>query len=176
MNTLKNWLVVFFLATCVSAYAQQPNLDVPYVPTKQEVVEEMLKQANVQPGDVVYDLGCGDGRIIITAAQKFGATGVGVDLNPERIKEANANAKAAGVTDKVRFVEGDLFEFDFSEANVVTMYLLPSVNLKLRPKLLSELKPGSRVVSHDFDMGDWKAEKVVEVGNDTVYLWTIPAN
>ena len=153
MNTLKNWLVVFFLATCVSAYAQQPNLDVPYVPTKQEVVEEMLKQANVQPGDVVYDLGCGDGRIIITAAQKFGATGVGVDLNPERIKEANANAKAAGVTDKVRFVEGDLFEFDFSDANVVTMYLLPSVNLKVRPKLLSELKPGSRVVSHDFRYG-----------------------
>src|SRR5690606_299912 len=175
MSTLKNWLVVFFLTACAGAYAQQPNLDVPYVPTKQEVVEEMLKQANVKPGDVVYDLGCGDGRIVITAAQKFGATGVGVDLNPERIKEANANAAAAGVTDKVKFVEGDLFEFDFSDADVVTMYLLPSVNLKLRPKLLSELKPGSRIVSHDFDMGDWEAEETVEVGNDTIYLWTVPA-
>src|SRR5690606_24579156 len=168
MNTFKNWLIVCFVMTCTAVYAQQPNLDVPYVPTKQEVVEEMLRLAGVKAGDVVYDLGCGDGRIVITAAQKFGATGVGVDLNPHRIKEANANAKAAGVTDKVKFVEGDLFDFDFSEADVVTMYLLPSVNLKLRPKLLSELKPGSRIVSHDFDMGDWEAEKVVEVGNDTV--------
>lgn len=174
MSKLKNWLVAFFLMACTGVYAQQPNLDVPYVPTKQEVVEEMLKLANVKPGDVVYDLGCGDGRIVITAAKKFGATGVGVDLNPQRIKEANANAQAAGVTDKVKFIEGDLFEFDFSEADVVTMYLLPSVNLKLRPKLLSELKPGSRIVSHDFDMGDWEAEKTVEVGNDTVYLWTVP--
>lgn len=173
MNTFKNWLIVCFVMACTGVYAQQPNLDVPYVPTKQEVVEEMLRVAGVKAGDVVYDLGCGDGRIVITAAQKFGATGVGVDLNPQRIKEANANAKAAGVTDKVKFVEGDLFDFDFSEANVVTMYLLPSVNLKLRPKLQSELKPGSRIVSHDFDMGDWKAEKVIEVGNDTVYLWTI---
>lgn len=173
MNTFKNWLIVCFVIASTSVYAQQPNLDVPYVPTKQEVVEEMLRVAGVKAGDVVYDLGCGDGRIVITAAQKFGATGVGVDLNPQRIKEANENAKAAGVTDKVKFVEGDLFDFDFSEANVVTMYLLPSVNLKLRPKLQSELKPGSRIVSHDFDMGDWEAEKVVEVGNDTVYLWTI---
>lgn len=173
MSTFKNWLIVCFVMVCTGVYAQQPNLDVPYVPTKQEVVEEMLRVAGVKAGDVVYDLGCGDGRIVITAAQKFGATGVGVDLNPQRIKEANANAKAAGVTDKVRFIEGDLFDFDFSEANVVTMYLLPSVNLKLRPKLQSELKPGSRIVSHDFDMGDWEAEKVVEVGNDTVYLWTI---
>lgn len=173
MNTFKNWLIVCFVIASTSVYAQQPNLDVPYVPSKQEVVEEMLRVAGVKAGDVVYDLGCGDGRIVITAAQKFGATGVGVDLNPQRIKEANENAKAAGVTDKVKFVEGDLFDFDFSEANVVTMYLLPSVNLKLRPKLQSELKPGSRIVSHDFDMGDWEAEKVVEVGNDTVYLWTI---
>ncbi|SEL86838.1 Methyltransferase domain-containing protein [Parapedobacter koreensis] len=173
MSTLKNWLVVLFVAACTGVYAQQPDLDVPYVPTKQETVEEMLKLAGVKPGDVVYDLGCGDGRIVITAAQKFGATGVGVDLNPQRIKEANANAQAAGVADKVRFVEGNLFEFDFSQANVVTMYLLPSVNLKLRPKLQKELKPGSRIVSHDFDMGDWQAEKTIEVGNDTIYLWTI---
>jgi len=175
MSKMKNWLVAFFLMVCTGAYAQQPNLDVPYVPTKQEVVEEMLKLANVKPGDVVYDLGCGDGRIVITAAKKFGATGVGVDLNPQRIEEANANAQAAGVSGKVKFIEGDLFEFDFSEADVVTMYLLPSVNLKLRPKLLSELKPGSRIVSHDFDIGDWEAEQTVEVGNDTVYLWTVPA-
>ena len=174
MNTIKNWLVALFVVACTGAYAQQPDLDVPYVPTKQEVVEEMLKIAGVKAGDVVYDLGCGDGRIVITAAKEFGATGIGVDLNPQRIKEANENAKAAGVTDKVTFVEGNLFDFDFSEASVVTLYLLPSVNLKLRPKLLQELKPGSRIVSHDFDMGDWEAEKVVEVGNDTIYFWTVP--
>ena len=176
MNTIKNWLIALFVVACTGAYAQQPDLDVPYVPTKQEVVEEMLKIAGVKAGDVVYDLGCGDGRIVITAAKEFGATGIGVDLNPQRIKEANENAKAAGVTDKVRFVEGNLFDFDFSEASVVTLYLLPSVNLKLRPKLLEELKPGSRIVSHDFDMGDWEAEKVVEVGNDTIYFWTVPGN
>lgn len=174
MSTIKNWLIALFLGVCMGAYAQEPALDVPYVPTNQETVEEMLKLAGVKPGDVVYDLGCGDGRIVITAAQKFGATGVGVDLNPQRIKEANANAEAAGVADKVKFVQGDLFDFDFSEANVVTMYLLPSVNLTLRPKLQKELKPGSRIVSHDFDMGDWEAEKTVRVGShDTVYLWTI---
>jgi len=174
MSTMKNWVIALFVGVCTGAYAQKVNLDVPYVPTNQETVEEMLKLAGVKPGDVVYDLGCGDGRIVITAAQKFGATGVGVDLNPERIKEANANAEAAGVTDKVKFVLGDLFEFDFSEANVVTMYLLPDVNLTLRPKLQKELKPGSRIVSHDFDMGDWEAEKTVRVGDhDTIYLWTI---
>jgi len=173
MNNVKNWLIALFVGVCTTAYAQEPALDVPYVPTNQETVEEMLKLAGVKPGDVVYDLGCGDGRIVITAAKKFGATGVGVDLNPQRLKEANANAEAAGVTDKVKFVEGDLFDFDFSGANVVTMYLLPSVNLKLRPKLQKELKRGSRIVSHDFDMGDWEAEKIVEVGNDTIYLWTI---
>lgn len=173
MNTFKNWLMVLFVAVCTGAYAQEPSLDVPYVPTNQETVEKMLELAGVKAGDVVYDLGCGDGRIVITAAKKFGATGVGVDLNPQRIKEAKENAKAAGVEDKVRFVEGNLFDFDFSKANVVTLYLLPSVNLKLRPKLQKELKPGSRIVSHDFDMGDWKADKEIEVGNDTIYLWTI---
>ncbi len=174
MSTTKNWLIALFVGVCSTAYAQKTQLDVPYVPTDQKTVEEMLKLAGVKPGDVVYDLGCGDGRIVITAAQKFGATGVGVDLNPERIAEAKANAEAAGVTDKVEFVLGDLFEFDFSKANVVTMYLLPSVNLELRPKLQKELKPGSRIVSHDFDMGDWKPEKTVRVGShDTVYLWTI---
>ncbi|WP_262248990.1 SAM-dependent methyltransferase [Parapedobacter soli] len=174
MSAMKNWLIVLLVGVCTAAYAQKTELDVPYVPTDQKTVEEMLKLAGVKPGDVVYDLGCGDGRIVITAAAKFGATGVGVDLNPERIKEANANAAAAGVTDKVTFVLGDLFEFDFSKANVVTMYLLPSVNLALRPKLQKELKPGSRIVSHDFDMGDWKPEKTVRVGtHDTIFLWTI---
>ncbi|WP_257667837.1 SAM-dependent methyltransferase [Parapedobacter tibetensis] len=175
MSKFKNWLIALFVVACTGAYAQQPDLDVPYVPTNQKVVEEMLKLAGVKAGDVVYDLGCGDGRIVITAAKKFGATGIGVDLNPQRIKEANENAKAEGVTDKVRFVQGDLFDFDFSQASVVTLYLLPSVNLKLRPKLLKELKPGSRIVSHDFDMGDWEAESVVKVGNDTIYFWTVPA-
>ncbi|QNL52315.1 methyltransferase domain-containing protein [Olivibacter sp. SDN3] len=173
MKTVKNLLVALFVGACTVAYAQEPQLDVPYVPTNQQTVEKMLELANIKPDDVVYDLGCGDGRIIVTAAKKFGVTGVGVDLNPQRIREANENAEKAGVTDKVKFVEGNLFEFDFSKADVVTMYLLPSVNMKLRSKLLKELKPGSRIVSHDFDMGDWEAEKTVKVGNDTVYLWTI---
>ena len=174
MSTIKNWLIALFVGVCTGAYAQEVTLDVPYVPTNQKTVDEMLKLADVKPGDVVYDLGCGDGRIVITAAKKFGATGVGVDIDPERIKEANANAEAAGVSDKVKFVLGNLFDFDFSEANVVTMYLMPDVNLTLRPKLQKELKPGSRIVSHDFHMGDWEAEKTVRVGDhDTVYLWTI---
>lgn len=174
MSTMKNWLITLFVGVCSATYAQKTELDVPYVPTGQKTVEEMLKLAGVKPGDVVYDLGCGDGRIVITAAEKFGATGVGVDLNPERIAEAKANAAAAGVSDKVEFVLGDLFEFDFSKADVVTMYLLPSVNLELRPKLQKELKPGSRVVSHDFHMEDWKPEKTMRVGtHDTIYLWTI---
>ncbi|MGV3762114.1 SAM-dependent methyltransferase [Parapedobacter sp.] len=174
MSTMKNWLIALFVGVCSVAYAQKTKLDVPYVPTDQKTVEEMLKLAGVKAGDVVYDLGCGDGRIVITAAEKFGATGVGVDINPERIAEAKANAAAAGVTDQVEFVLGDLFEFDFSKADVVTMYLLPSVNLELRPKLQKELKPGSRIVSHDFHMGDWKPEKTVRVGShDTIYLWTI---
>jgi cyclopropane fatty-acyl-phospholipid synthase-like methyltransferase len=173
MNLVKKWLIVLFIGVCTGAYAQEPQLDVPYVPTNQETVEKMLELADVKPGDVVYDLGCGDGRIVITAAKKFGATGVGVDLNPQRIEEANENAEAAGVTDKVTFIQGDLFEFDFSKANVLTLYLLPSVNLELMPKVKRELKPGSRVVSHDFDMGDWKPEKTVKVGSDIIYLWTI---
>ena len=125
----------------------QRQPDVPYVPTPEDVVEAMLKLANVTKNDVVYDLGCGDGRIVITAAQKYGARGVGVDINPERIQDSNANAKKAGVTDRVKFVQQDLFETDFREATVVMLYLLPDVNLRLRPKLLSELKPGTRIVS-----------------------------
>ncbi len=151
-----------------------PSLDVPYVPTTPELVEQMLKLGQVKSTDTVYDLGCGDGRIVIMAAQKFGAHGVGVDLNPERIREATENAKKAGVTNRVRFVNANLFDADIHNATLVTLYLLPDVNLKLRPKLLKDLKPGTRIVSHSFDMGDWKPEKEVEVNGSRLYLWTVP--
>lgn len=146
--------------------------DVVYVPTPVTVVNEMLRLANVKSNDVVYDLGSGDGRIVIAAAQKVGARGIGIDINPERIREANQNAQKAGVTDRVQFRQQDLFQTDFSDATVVTLYLLPELNVKLRPKLLSELKPGTRIVSHEFDMGDWKPEQVVEVdGRKVYYHW-----
>ncbi len=150
------------------------SLDVPYVPTPVPVVDAMLDMAQVGKADVVYDLGCGDGRIVVRAATRFGCQGVGVDLNPERVKEAKANAARARVSELTRFEVGDVFDFDFSAASVVTMYLLPSVNLKLRPRLLKELKPGTRLVSHDFHMGDWAAERTREVGRSRIYLWTIP--
>ncbi|HYM48891.1 MAG TPA: class I SAM-dependent methyltransferase [Burkholderiaceae bacterium] len=149
-------------------------LDVPYVPTPIAVVDAMLDLAKVAKSDAVYDLGCGDGRIVVRAASRFGCRGVGVDLNPERVKEAKENAAKAGVTALTLFEVGDVFEFDFSPATVVTMYLLPSVNLRLRPRLLKELKPGTRVVSHDFHMGDWAPQVTREVGRSRIYLWTIP--
>ncbi len=157
--------------------------DVPYVPTTDAAVETMLKLADVKKTDVVYDLGCGDGRIVITAAKRFGARGVGIDINPERIKEAKENAKKAGVEHLVRFEENDLFLADIKEATVVTLFLLSNINLKLKPKLLNDLKPGTRLVSNTFDMGDWKAEKEANVGGDDfeaylsrhIFLWTIPA-
>ncbi len=154
--------------------AQSRNLDVPYVPTPQPVVDAMLKLANVQPGDRLYDLGSGDGRIVVTAAKRFGIRGVGVDLDPARVREAKANAKQAGVTDLVEFRQQDLFETDLRKATVVTLYLLPDINLRLRPKLLEELQPGTRIVSHAFDMGNWKPEKVVQVDGRTIYFWTVP--
>lgn len=155
-----------------------PQLDVPYVPTHQSIVDEMLKMAEVKGDDILYDLGSGDGRIPITAAQRFGTRGVGIDLNPERIKEANENAKKAGVTDKVRFIEGDIFKEDFSQATVLTLYLLPTVNLKLRPKIL-EMKPGTRVVSHNYHMDDWEPEKTKEMQTPDgethyIYFWRVP--
>jgi len=154
---------------------EQFELDVPYVPTNQPVVEAMLELANVTDKDLVYDLGCGDGRIIITAARKYGARGIGVDIDPERIAEANENSKRAGVSDRVKFVLGNLFDVDIRPATVVTLYLLPEINLKLKPKLLRDLAPGTRVVSHDFTMGqDWRPEKTVRMGRDTIYFWTIP--
>jgi ubiquinone/menaquinone biosynthesis C-methylase UbiE len=138
----------------------------------------MLKMADVKNGDVLYDLGSGDGRIPITAAKKFGTRGVGIDLDPDRVAEAKQNAVAAGVTDRVRFIEGDIFDADIKDATVVTLYLLPEVNMRLRPKLLRELKPGTRIVSHNYDMGDWTPLRTVtlEVGGTThtVYYWVVP--
>lgn len=167
-------LALCLLLPGVMAQQAARTPDVPYVPTPNEVVDAMLDMAKVTKNDVVYDLGCGDGRIVIGAAKR-GARGVGVDINPERIAEANRNAKAAGVTNRVRFIEGDLFTAPISEATVVTLYLLPSVNLKLKPRLLSELKPGTRIVSHSFDMGDWKPDKTQELNGRYVYYWVVPA-
>jgi SAM-dependent methyltransferase len=153
--------------------AQQP--DVIFVPTPHEVVDDMLRLANVRKGDVLYDLGSGDGRIAIAAAKKYGIKAVGIDIDPERIREATANAKKAGVTHLVEFRQEDLFKADFKEATVVTLYLLPDLNVKLRPRLWEDLKPGARVVSHQFDMGTWKPEKRLESNGRVVYFWTIPA-
>ena len=148
--------------------------DVVFVPTPPEVVDAMLKTANVSSKDLVYDLGCGDGRIVIAAAKKYGARGVGVDIDPARIKEARTNAQAAGVADRVKFVEGDLFATDLRPATVVTLYLLESLNLKLQPKLVTELRPGTRIVSHACSMGPWTPDKERTVDGRHVYLWTIP--
>jgi SAM-dependent methyltransferase len=158
--------------------ANQPQRrpDVIYVPTSPEVVDAMLKMANVTKDDTVYDLGCGDGRIVVAAARAYGAKAIGIDIDPQRISEANANAKTAGVESRVKFILGDLFQQDFHEATVVTLYLLNTLNLKLRPKLWKELKPGTRVVSHAFDMGDWQPEQKQDVGGTTIYLWRIPAH
>jgi SAM-dependent methyltransferase len=156
--------------------AQSParTPDVIFVPTPDTVIQAMLDVASVTSSDVVYDLGCGDGRIVIAAARDRGARGVGIDIDPSRIREATANARAAGVTDKVQFMEADLFAADISEATVVTLYLLPSLNRKLMPKLLEELRPGTRIVSHAFDMGDWAPDKHLEVDGRDVYFWTVP--
>jgi len=151
--------------------------DVVFLPSDDQVVQGMLKLARVTRRDIVYDLGCGDGKIVIAAAKQFGARAVGIDIDPARIEEANANARDAGVTDRVKFLLGDIFDSAVSirEATVVTLYLLPSLNQKLRPRLWSELAPGTRVVSNSFDMGrDWPADHTEHVGNFTIYLWTIP--
>ena len=159
-------------AQATAAPTRRP--DVIYVPTPEPVVEAMLQVANVTKNDVVYDLGCGDGRIPVTAAKKYGARGVCFDIDPERIKEANANVAKNNVGNLVKVVQGDLFEQDLSGASVITLYLLPSLNVKLMPKLMKELKPGTRIVSHAFDMGDWKPEKELDVDGRKVYFWTIP--
>ena len=165
------------------AQSTQPRRepDVPYVPTTDEAVQAMLKLGGVTKNDVLYDLGCGDGRIVIAAAKLYGARGVGIDINPVRIAEAKENARKAGVENLVRFEQNDLFQSDIHEATVVSLFLLTSVNLKLRPKLLQDLKPGTRIVSNTFDMGDWVPEKEFtvdgpedEVLSRKLYLWRIP--
>jgi hypothetical protein len=170
------WCALVATVACVVASAAQAQFsyDVPYVPTPHVVVEEMLRLANVKADDFVMDLGSGDGRILIAAVRKFGARGVGVDLDPDRIAESVYNAQLAGVSDRVAFHRQDLFKFEIGEASVVTMYLLPSVNIRLRPRLLRELKPGTRIVSHDFDMEDWQPDQKSTVRKN-VFLWIVPA-
>ncbi len=164
-------------------WQEYKSYDVPFVPTPMEVVEAMLKLADLKSNDILYDLGCGDGRIVIQAAKFHGVKAIGIDIDPIRISESNKNAADAGVNDKVKFLNQNLFEADFKDATVITMYLLTSVNRRLRPKLLAELRPGTRLVSHRFDMGDWKADKSTSVklygdyGDDRiVYFWIVPAN
>jgi SAM-dependent methyltransferase len=171
LTILAGFVIVF--SVLFEAGAQ--NLDVPYVPTPENVVEKMLDMVNVGPGDYVIDLGSGDGRIVIAAAKR-GAYGHGVDIDPKRIREAKENAVRAGVDGRVVFVQGNIFETDFSRANVVTMYLLSSVNIQLRKHLINNLKPGSRIVSHDFDMGNWEPEQTVREETSDIYFWIVPAN
>lgn len=177
---MRNQKILFssaLLFICTSSFVlaqERPVLDVPYVATRTVVVDAMLKLAGVKAGDVLYDLGCGDGRIVIDAAKNFGATGSGFDLDLQRILEANENAKNAGVTDKVKFIVANLFDIDLRKASVITLYLLPGINMKLRPRLMA-LKPGTRIVSHAFDLGDWEPDKSIFVDGATLYLWTIPS-
>ena len=171
-------VLAVILMSALPALAQAPTQlrtpDVIFVPTPQEVVDAMLKLAKVSKNDVIYDLGSGDGRIPITAAKTYGARAVGIDIDPQRIREANESLKAAGVGDRVKFLNQDLFTTDISEATVVTLYLLPSLNLKLLPILNKTLKPGTRVVSHAFDMGSAKPLETLNVNGRTIYFWTIP--
>jgi SAM-dependent methyltransferase len=153
--------------------ARRPS--VPFVTTPMTVVEKMLEMAEVDENDIVYDLGSGDGRIVIAAAQR-GAYGIGIDINPERVQEGVQNAHLAGVADQVEFREQDIFKSDISQASVVTLYLLSTVNRQLRPKLLQELEPGTRVVSHAFSMGEWKPDRTASIRNNTIYYWVVPAN
>jgi SAM-dependent methyltransferase len=156
--------------------ARGASLDVPYAATPYEIADEMVRLADVKSDDVVYDLGCGDGRLVIAAVRKAGCRGVGIDIDPERIKESRQNAIIAGLQDRVRFVEQNFFESDVREATVMLIYLFPDVNIKLRAKFLNEMKPGSRLVSHAFDMGDWKPDNMASIRTQRVYLWVIPAN
>ena len=191
MKTMKRWIVVGLLTALMpgglhfgltgrsqQANAQDTNFDgkkiVPFVPSPQEVVDKMVEMAGVKKGDVVYDMGSGDGRIVIAAAKK-GARAIGFEIDGDLVKESRENIRKAGVQNLAEIRQQDILTVDFSPASVVTMYLLPDVNLKLKPNLLSQLKPGSRIVSHSFDMGDWKADKVERVDGRTIYFWTIPA-
>lgn len=188
MRIFRRWMIAGFLSVLALAssrlafelpvYAQESNFDnkkiVPFVPSPQEVVNKMIELAGVKKGDVVYDMGSGDGRIVIAAAKK-GARAVGFEIDGDLVKESRENIRKAGVENLAEIRQQDILTVDFSPASVVTMYLLPDVNLKLKPNLLKQLKPGSRVVSHSFDMGDWKADKVERADGRTIYFWTIPA-
>jgi ribosomal protein L11 methylase PrmA len=169
--------VLLAFTAVTTDFAQQPAAsrepDVIFVPTPPDVVEAMLKLAKVTPNDVVYDLGSGDGRILIAAAKNYGARGVGIDIDPERVREATANARANNVADKVTFRQEDLFTADITPATVVTIYLSPTVNWRLAGKLMKELKPGTRVVSHAFDLGDWKPQQRLMVSGRPVFFWTV---
>jgi SAM-dependent methyltransferase len=168
--------IVFLCLACSQVYAQRSTKrepDVHWEPSPPEVVEAILKLADVRTNDIVYDLGCGDGRIVIAAAKDFGARGVGIDIDPVRIAESNKNAREAGVKNRVKFREEDLFEADFQRATVVTLFLWPSLNLKLLPILKQQLKPGTRIVSYIHDMGDWTPEKETVVNGRPIYLWKI---
>jgi SAM-dependent methyltransferase len=175
-------VILTLLLGVLPAMAQAPSRrpDVVYVPTPHHVVDAMLRLAEVTKDDVVYDLGCGDGRVVIAAARQYGARGVGVDIDPQRIQESRANARSAGVAERVRFLQQDLFTTDIREATVVTLYLLPRLNIQLRPKLLSELRPGTRVVSHAFAMEDWRPDQQIRVpgsaSDHLVYFWVVPAD
>lgn len=181
MKKLRFLRVVLAVVCCLIAQGWQVRQpDVIFVPTPNRVVEEMLRVANIHADDMIYDLGCGDGRIVILAAQKVGSRGVGIDIDPQRIEESERNARIVGVEHLVHFLEQDLFQTDFSDATVVTLYLLPMLNLQLRPKLLTELRPGTRIVSHDFGMNEWLPDQktVVVIGerHHWVYQWIVPAN
>jgi precorrin-6B methylase 2 len=169
--TIASWLLV--LAALSAAQKTDIHPDIHFVPTSNAVMDAMFRLAQVTRDDVVYDLGSGDGRIVIAAARRLGARGVGVEIDPALVRKAEQNARKAGVADKVRFVQADLFAADLSEATVVMLYLSPTTNLRVRAKLQRELRAGARVVSNRFDMGDWKPEANVKVGSQRVYLWTI---
>jgi len=187
MNRFGRFLLPAIVVIVVSASDVNVNLlraqegkIVPYVPTPQEVVDRMLELAEVKKGDVVYDLGSGDGRIVVTAAKKYGVKAIGFEIDPQRIKESHENIKKAGVENLVEIRQQDIRNVDLSQASVLTMYLLPEVNLMIRPNIWKQMKPGSRVVSHDFDMGDWKALKTEHIKDGsswehTLYLWHVEA-
>ncbi|MFA5496177.1 MAG: class I SAM-dependent methyltransferase [Porticoccaceae bacterium] len=170
--------VALLLASSIlpRATVAAPDLDVPFVPTPEDVVDRMLEMAAVKPDDRVIDLGSGDGRIVISAVRDWDVrAALGIDLDPERVAEARENARQAGIDDRAVFEQGDLFEKDFSDATVLTMYLLPDVNLRLRPVVLETMAPGTRIVSHAFKMGDWEADQFDTVGTNNIYLWIVPA-
>jgi cyclopropane fatty-acyl-phospholipid synthase-like methyltransferase len=167
-------LTFLYIASAQTPGPREAQINTPYLATPPEVVTAMLRIAGVSGSDTVYDLGCGDGRIVIEAARAWGARGVGIDLNPARIDEARAGARSAAVSDLVRFEVNDLFEADIHNATVVALYLLPEVNVKLRPRLRDELRPGTRIVSHSFGIGDWKPDREEVIAGEHIYLWTVP--